>query len=105
MLEALYTSWCTCVTKFNLPLIRYVGGDRENGDSQEQRDRTGAQKGDAHLCQETKVEDLHADQEEQNSIWSKPSQLGKRWTWRVLGIGFAGALLERVLQGQLILDG
>lgn len=67
--------------------LRYIGGDKENEASQEDRYRRESP--------QKKVE-LNAFQQEKNSFWPSVSEATNQWTWVVAGLGVGGVLLERL---------
>ncbi|TDZ55138.1 hypothetical protein CTRI78_v005693 [Colletotrichum trifolii] len=70
----------------NYVFLRYVGGDRENEESQEAR----------YLRDnpEKKV-DLDRYRQTKNSFWPDARQITNKWAWIVVGCGLAGAALEK----------
>ncbi|TEA19761.1 hypothetical protein C8034_v008868 [Colletotrichum sidae] len=70
----------------NYVFLRYVGGDRENEESQEAR----------YLRDnpEKKV-DLDRYRQTKNSFWPDVRQITNKWAWIVVGCGLAGAALEK----------
>lgn len=69
----------------NYAFLRYIGGDRENETSQEQR----YQKED-----QTKYAQLQKYKQEKNSFWPRADEFANPWTLAVLGAGVGGAVLE-----------
>lgn len=67
--------------------LRYVGGDRENESSQEERYR--AQDKDKHA-------QLQVWRAEKNSFWPSLSELVNPWTWIVVGSGVIGVFVEEI---------
>lgn len=65
--------------------LRYVGGDAEVEQSQEER----YQKED-----QTKYAQLKKYQQEKNAFWPKVEELGNPWMLAVVGAGLGGAVLE-----------
>ncbi|EQB56159.1 hypothetical protein CGLO_03841 [Colletotrichum gloeosporioides Cg-14] len=70
----------------NYVFLRYVGGDKENEESQE-----------ARYLRETpkKKIDLDRYRQQKNSFWPNRSAVANKWTWTVIGCGLAGAVLEK----------
>jgi hypothetical protein len=67
--------------------LRYIGGDKENEASQEQRYRTEAPE---------KMAELEAFKQEKNSFWPGAAELTNKWTWICAGLGVGGVVLERL---------
>lgn len=70
----------------NYIFLRYVGGDKENEASQEERYKT--------QDQEKYYELLHW-RAEKNSFWPKLREFANPWMMAVVGIGGFGVLAER----------
>ncbi|KAL2810278.1 hypothetical protein BJX63DRAFT_423222 [Aspergillus granulosus] len=73
----------------NYIFLRYIGGDRENEQSQAER----YSKEDP-----VKAAEFRQYREEKNSFWPNVCELGNKWSWVVLLAGVGGVLLERVVQ-------
>ncbi|KAF5531723.1 DUF1295 domain-containing protein [Fusarium mexicanum] len=73
----------------NYVFLRYIGGDRENEESQAER----YSKHDA-----IKAHEFEEYRQQKNSFWPKLEELRNSWTLGVLGIGIAGVVLERGLR-------
>ncbi|KAI1009014.1 hypothetical protein LB504_001318 [Fusarium proliferatum] len=73
----------------NYVFLRYIGGDRENEESQAER----YSKHDA-----VKAQELEEYRQQKNSFWPKLEELRNSWTLAVLGVGVAGVVLERGLR-------
>lgn len=65
--------------------LRFVGGDAEVEQSQEQRYQKENQE---------KYTQLKKYQQEKNSFWPKVEEIANPWTLAVLGAGLGGAVLE-----------
>ncbi|KAF5574258.1 DUF1295 domain protein [Fusarium subglutinans] len=76
----------------NYVFLRYIGGDRENEESQAER----YSKHDAVKAQEFKEY-----RQQKNSFWPKSEELRNSWTLGVLGVGIAGVVLERGLRNMV----
>ncbi|RYO91079.1 hypothetical protein DL766_003357 [Monosporascus sp. MC13-8B] len=76
----------------NYAFLRFVGGDKENEESQEKR-----------YVKENplKLQQLREYRREKNSFWPSPREASNSWTWIVLGAGAGGVLLERGLRAAL----
>ncbi|KAF9870603.1 duf1295 domain protein [Colletotrichum karsti] len=70
----------------NYVFLRYVGGDKENEESQEDRYLREAP--------EKKV-DLERYRQQKNSFWPGIREVNNKWTWVVVGCGVAGAAIEK----------
>lgn len=71
----------------NYAFLRYIGGDRENEETQEARYlRNNPEK---------KV-DLDRKRQQRNSFWPDTSQVKNRWAWVVIGCGMAGDAVEKL---------
>ncbi|TEA10483.1 hypothetical protein C8034_v007719 [Colletotrichum sidae] len=77
---------------FNYILLRYLGGDRENEASQEER-----------YAKEKplKFQQLQEYKLEKNSFWPSASEWDNKWVWIVAGAGVLGAAVERGLLAYL----
>ncbi|GAB7363890.1 hypothetical protein MBLNU230_g4453t1 [Neophaeotheca triangularis] len=73
----------------NYLFLRYVGGDAQNEASQLER---------YEKENPTKFVEMQQYQKEKNSFWPALAELQNPWAWTVLGVGAAGALLERGLK-------
>ncbi|KAF4340763.1 DUF1295 domain protein [Fusarium beomiforme] len=73
----------------NYVFLRYLGGDRENEESQEER----YSKHDA-----VKAQEFEEYRRQKNSFWPKLEELRNTWTLEVLGIGLTGVVIERALR-------
>ncbi|KAF5252266.1 hypothetical protein FANTH_2822 [Fusarium anthophilum] len=73
----------------NYVFLRYIGGDRENEESQAER----YSKHDV-----VKAQEFEEYRQQKNSFWPKLEELRNSWTLGVLGVGIAGAVLERGLR-------
>ncbi|KAI9925055.1 hypothetical protein ASPWEDRAFT_118486 [Aspergillus wentii DTO 134E9] len=69
----------------NYVYLRFVGGDKQNEASQEER----YEKEDPQ-----KYAQLLSWRNEKNSFWPSVSELANPWTWAVLGSGFIGVFVE-----------
>jgi hypothetical protein len=67
--------------------LRYIGGDKENEASQEERYRAGAP---------GKWAELEDFKQEKNSFWPSVAEIANKWTWVVAGLGVGGVALERL---------
>ena len=67
--------------------LRYIGGDKENEASQEDRYRNEAPE---------KMAELDAFKQEKNSFWPSVAEVSNKWTWAVAGLGVGGVALERL---------
>jgi steroid 5-alpha reductase family enzyme len=76
----------------NYVFLRFIGGDKQNEESQEER----YSKHDA-----IKAEDFKQYREEKNSFWPKPEEISNRWTLGLMVAGVAGVVLERGLRNVL----
>ncbi|KAF5975664.1 DUF1295 domain-containing protein [Fusarium bulbicola] len=73
----------------NYVFLRYIGGDRENEESQAERySKHGA----------VKTQEFEEYRQQKNSFWPKLEELRNSWTLGVLGVGIAGVVLERGLR-------
>ncbi|CCT73223.1 related to DUF1295 domain protein [Fusarium fujikuroi IMI 58289] len=70
----------------NYVFLRYIGGDRENEESQAER----YSKHDA-----IKAQEYEEYRQQKNSFWPKLEEFRNNWTLGVLGVGIAGVILER----------
>ncbi|KAF5714145.1 DUF1295 domain-containing protein [Fusarium globosum] len=73
----------------NYVFLRYIGGDRENEESQAER----YSKHDA-----IKAQEYEEYRQQKNSFWPKLEEFRNSWTLGVLGVGIAGVILERGLR-------
>ena len=73
----------------NYAFLRFVGGDKENEASQEERYK----KGDTN-----KLAELQGWRREKNSFWPSLQEVGNRWSWVVLAAGAIGVALEKGLK-------
>ncbi|KAF7712866.1 Uncharacterized protein PECH_001980 [Penicillium ucsense] len=78
----------------NYLFLRFVGGDKQTEQSQEERYRENAPE---------KYEQLCAWRKEKNSFWPSLREITNPWTLAVLGCGFVGVGLERALRRSLAL--
>ncbi|KAJ4123199.1 hypothetical protein NW768_009727 [Fusarium equiseti] len=76
----------------NYIFLRYIGGDKENEESQAER----YSKHDV-----VKAEEFNEYREQKNSFWPKIEEFGNSWTLGVLAAGVAGVVLERGLRSVL----
>jgi len=76
----------------NLVFLRFVGGDKENEASQEQRYKTG---------NATKYVQLQQWKAEKNSFWPSPKEIANPWTWALVGIGAVTVFAERLIKNQM----
>ncbi|KAF5583570.1 DUF1295 domain-containing protein [Fusarium pseudocircinatum] len=76
----------------NYVFLRYIGGDRENEESQAER----YSKHDA-----VKAQELEEYRQQKNSFWPKLEEFRNSWTLGVLGAGVAGVILERGLRNTI----
>ncbi|KAK4943550.1 hypothetical protein LTR10_016844 [Elasticomyces elasticus] len=83
----------------NYAFLRYVGGDKENEQSQKDRYNHDAQRGDTAAA--VKVREFEDYKQAENSFWPKPDQITNKWTWIAVGCGAAGVLVEQAIRGQL----
>lgn len=75
----------------NYVFLRFIGGDKENEESQEER----YQVNDMH-----KYEQLKQWREEKNSFWPSLRDLVNPWTLAVAGCGLIGIFVEETLRTQ-----
>ncbi|KFA67321.1 hypothetical protein S40285_03654 [Stachybotrys chlorohalonatus IBT 40285] len=70
----------------NYVFLRYIGGDRENEASQEER-----------YSKENplKSAEFQEYKDQKNSFWPSAAEVQNQWTWIMAGAGVAGALAER----------
>ncbi|KAL2825849.1 hypothetical protein BDW59DRAFT_145960 [Aspergillus cavernicola] len=73
----------------NYMFLRFVGGDRENEESQAER----YSKEDP-----VKAKQFQEYREEKNSFWPDVRELGNKWSWIVVGAGVGGVLFERAMR-------
>ncbi|EWZ30163.1 hypothetical protein BFJ63_vAg1027 [Fusarium oxysporum f. sp. narcissi] len=76
----------------NYVFLRYLGGDRENEESQAER----YSKQDA-----VKALEFEEYRQQKNSFWPKLEELKNSWTLGMLGVGVAGVVLERGLRAMV----
>ncbi|KAM0347667.1 hypothetical protein ACHAPU_004681 [Fusarium lateritium] len=76
----------------NYLFLRYVGGDKQNEESQAGR----YSKHDA-----LKAEEFYEYRQQKNSFWPKLREVTNSWTLGVLGVGIAGVALERGIRNAL----
>ncbi|KAH8429810.1 DUF1295 domain protein [Aspergillus melleus] len=74
----------------NYLYLRFVGGDKQNEESQEARYKEQ----DPH-----KYVQLQAWKQEKNSFWPSLGEVLNPWTWAVLGSGLVGVVLEEGIRG------
>ncbi|KAK5204709.1 hypothetical protein LTR41_009565 [Exophiala xenobiotica] len=82
----------------NYVFLRYVGGDRENEESQKERYNAAALRDNTEAA--VKLSEFEAYKREENSFWPKLDQVRNKWTWIVVACGAAGALLEQFSRSQ-----
>ncbi|GME50337.1 hypothetical protein GTA08_BOTSDO07666 [Neofusicoccum parvum] len=70
----------------NYVFLRFIGGDKENEASQEER-----------YTKENplKYQQLQEYKREKNSFWPRLQEFQNKWTWAVLAAGAGGVILER----------
>ncbi|KAK1963861.1 DUF1295-domain-containing protein [Colletotrichum sublineola] len=73
---------------FNYVVLRYLGGDKQNEASQEER-----------YAKENplKFQQLQEYRRDKNSVWPSVSEYSNKWLWTVAAVGVAGAAVERGL--------
>lgn len=73
---------------FNYVILRYLGGDKENEASQEER-----------YAKENplKFQQLQEYKRDKNSFWPSVSEWDNKWVWVVAASGAVGAVVERGL--------
>jgi steroid 5-alpha reductase family enzyme len=76
----------------NYIFLRYIGGDKENEESQAER----YSKHDV-----VKAEEFNEYRHQKNSFWPKLEEFRNSWTLGVLTAGVAGVLIERGLRNVL----
>jgi len=76
----------------NLVFLRYIGGDKENEASQEQRYKT---KNPAKYVQ------LLQWKAGKNSFWPSPKEITNRWTWALVAMGAGTVLMERFIYNDM----
>ncbi|RFN50751.1 duf1295 domain protein [Fusarium flagelliforme] len=76
----------------NYIFLRYIGGDKENEESQAER----YSKHDV-----VKAAEFNEYRHQKNSFWPKVEELGNSWTLGVLAAGVAGVFLEKGLRNVL----
>jgi hypothetical protein len=82
----------------NYVFLRYVGGDRENEESQKERYNAAALRDNTEAA--VKLSEFEAYKRDENSFWPKLDQVRNKWAWIVVACGAAGVLLERVSRSQ-----
>jgi steroid 5-alpha reductase family enzyme len=70
----------------NYLFLRYVGGDRENEASQEER---------YAKTDSLKSVEFQQYKKDKNSFWPSAAEVQNKWTWYIVGAGVAGAALEK----------
>ncbi|KAH0428457.1 hypothetical protein CcaCcLH18_09015 [Colletotrichum camelliae] len=73
---------------FNYIILRYLGGDKENEASQEER---------YAKTSPVKLQQLREYRAEKNSFWPAVKEWNNQWVWIVAGAGVVGAAIERGL--------
>ncbi|KAJ5016236.1 hypothetical protein K4K57_011825 [Colletotrichum sp. SAR 10_99] len=73
---------------FNYIILRYLGGDKENEASQEER---------YAKMSPVKLQQLREYRAEKNSFWPAVKEANNKWVWIVAGAGVVGAAVERGL--------
>ncbi|KAI8277976.1 hypothetical protein K4K60_006583 [Colletotrichum sp. SAR11_57] len=73
---------------FNYIILRYLGGDKENEASQEER---------YAKTSPVKLQQLREYRAEKNSFWPAVKEANNKWVWIVAGAGVVGAAVERGL--------
>jgi len=73
----------------NYVFLRYIGGDKENEAHRERRYSSS---------DPIKFSQLEEWRKEKNSFWPQLKEFANPWTWAVVGAGFAGVGLERILR-------
>lgn len=77
----------------NYIFLRYVGGDRANEASQEER----------YTAKDAlKHAQLQTYRAEKNSFWPDVKEWNNTWLWTVVGIGAAASVAERGLREYLL---
>jgi steroid 5-alpha reductase family enzyme len=76
----------------NYVFLRFIGGDRENEQTQAER----YEKEDP-----VKAVEFRQYREEKNSFWPNMRELGNKWSWVVLAAGVGGVLLENGVRSVL----
>lgn len=76
----------------NLVFLRFIGGDKENEASQEQRYKTS---------NTTKYAQLQQWKGEKNSFWPSPKEIANPWTWALVGVGAVSVFAERFVKNQM----
>ncbi|PLB50820.1 DUF1295 domain protein [Aspergillus steynii IBT 23096] len=77
----------------NYAYLRFVGGDKQNEESQEARYKDQ----DPH-----KYVQLQAWRQEKNSFWPSLSELVNPWTWAVVGSAVVGVAVEEGVRGWVL---
>ena len=75
----------------NLVFLRYIGGDKENEASQEERYKTK---------QPAKYVQLQQWRAEKNSFWPSLKELTNRWVWALVAMGAGTILVERFVYNE-----
>jgi hypothetical protein len=73
----------------NYLFLRYIGGDKENEASQEQRYRKDAPQ---------KLAELESFKQDKNSFWPSAVEITNKWTWICAGLGVTGFAFEKLLR-------
>ena len=76
----------------NYFFLRFVGGDAEDDQAQEQEYVNMDPKKHAQLLEYKK---------QTNSVWPKAKEVNNPWTWAVVAAGVGGFALERGFRGYL----
>jgi steroid 5-alpha reductase family enzyme len=76
----------------NYVFLRYVGGDKENEASQEER---------YAMTDPAKLGQFHQYQVDKNAFWPKPAELVNKWVWICAAAGGAVVAVERVVRSVL----
>lgn len=77
----------------NYAYLRFIGGDKQNEESQEARYKDQ----DPH-----KYVQLQAWRQEKNSFWPSLSELANPWTWAVVGSAVVGVFVEEGVRGYVL---
>ncbi|GAB7345919.1 hypothetical protein MBLNU457_4155t1 [Dothideomycetes sp. NU457] len=78
----------------NLVFLRFVGGDKENEASQEQRYKTK---------NTIKYAQLQQWKAEKNSFWPSSKEIANPWTWALVGVGAVTVFAERLVKNQMLI--
>jgi len=73
----------------NLVFLRFIGGDKENESNQETRYKSTVP---------TKYVQLQSWREQKNAFWPNVKEIANQWTWVLIGIGAATAVVEKVVR-------